>query len=103
MQKYHPGDLYKEGEQYCALQTYVCGDQSHDQYEAEENAQSNGKQGANHWDEVVELEKQTCQFPDHCSRQGGGWFVLVSGVSVLINIFRCSHVLNVGFVSKKPP
>ncbi len=40
---YHPGDLYKEGEQYCALQTYICGDQSHDQYEAEENAQSNGK------------------------------------------------------------
>jgi hypothetical protein len=57
---YHPGDLYKIGEQYCALQTYVGGDQSHDQYEAEENAQSNGKQGANLPDEVVELEKQTC-------------------------------------------
>ena len=67
---YHPGDLYKEGEQYCALQTYVRGDQSHDQYEAEENAQSNGKQGANYWDEVIVLEKQTCRFPDHCSRQG---------------------------------
>jgi hypothetical protein len=37
----------------------------------EENAQSNGKQGANLLDEVVVLEKQTCQFPDHCSRQGG--------------------------------
>ncbi len=69
---YHPGDLYKEVEQYCALQTYVCGDQSHDQYEAEENAQLNGKQGANHLDEVVILEKQTCRFPDHCSAQGGG-------------------------------
>jgi hypothetical protein len=68
---YHPGDLYKEGEQYCALQTYVRGDQSHDRYEAEENAQSNGKQGANHLDELIVLEKQTCQFPDHCSRQGG--------------------------------
>ncbi len=71
MQIYHPGDLYKEGEQYCVLQTYVCSDQSHDQYEAEENAQSNNKQGANHWDEVLILEKQTCRFPDHCSQQGG--------------------------------
>ncbi len=68
---YHPGDLNKEDEQYCALQTYVCGDQLHNRYEAEENAQSNGKRGANHLDEVVVLEKQTCQFPDHCSRQGG--------------------------------
>ncbi len=49
------------------LQTYVHGDQSHNQYEAEENTQSNGKQGAHHLDEVVILEKQTCQFPDHCS------------------------------------
>jgi hypothetical protein len=57
---YHPGDLYKIGEQYCALQTYVCSDQSYNQYEAEENAQSNGKQGANLLDEVVILEKQTC-------------------------------------------
>ncbi len=57
---YHPGDLYKAGEQYCALQTYVRGDQSHDQYKAEENAQSNGKQGANHLDDVIVLEKQTC-------------------------------------------
>jgi hypothetical protein len=63
---YHPGDLYKEGEQYCALQTYVRGDQSHDQYEAEENAKSNGKQGTNLLYEVVVLEMQTCQFPDHC-------------------------------------
>ncbi len=43
---------------------------SHDQCEAEENAQSNGKQGANFLDEVVVLEKQTCQFSDHCSQQG---------------------------------
>jgi hypothetical protein len=50
----------KIGKQYCALQTYVRGDQSHDQYEAEENAQSNGKQGTNLLDEVVVLEKQTC-------------------------------------------
>jgi hypothetical protein len=50
---YHPGDLYKEGVQYCALKTYVCGDQSHNQYETEENAQSNNKQGANLLDEVV--------------------------------------------------
>ncbi len=50
---YHPGELYKIGEQYCALQTYDCGDQSHDQYEAEENAQSNGKQGTNFLDEVI--------------------------------------------------
>jgi hypothetical protein len=57
---YHLGDLYKDGEQYYALQTYVCGDQSHNQYETEENAQSNGKQGANHLDEVIVLEKQTC-------------------------------------------
>jgi hypothetical protein len=57
---YHPGDLYKEGEKYCALQTNVRGDQSHNQYEAEENTQSNGKQGANLLDEVVILEKQTC-------------------------------------------
>ncbi len=71
MQLYHPSDLYKEIEQYCALQTYVRGDQSHNQYEAEENAQSNGKRGANQWDEVVVLEKQTCQFPDHCSQRGG--------------------------------
>ncbi len=71
MQIYHPGDLYKEGEQYCALQSYVRGDQSHDQYEAEKNAQSNGKRGTNHWDEVIVLEKQTCQFSDHCSRHGG--------------------------------
>ncbi len=68
---YHPGDLYKIGEQYCALQTYVRGDQPHNQYEVEENTQSNGKQGANLLDEVVILEKQTRQFPDHCSRQGG--------------------------------
>ncbi len=68
---YHLGGLYKEGEQYCVLQTYVCGDQSHNQYEAEENAQSIGKQGANHLDEVIVLEKQTCYFPDHCSQQGG--------------------------------
>ncbi len=68
---YHPGDLYKIGEQYCALQTYVCGDQSHAQYEAEENAQSNSKQGANLPDEVIVLEEQTCQYPDHCSQQGG--------------------------------
>ncbi len=68
---YNPGDLYKEGEQYCALQTYVCGDQSHNQYEAEENAQSNGKQEAYLLDEVIVLEKQTCGFPDHCSQQGG--------------------------------
>jgi hypothetical protein len=68
---YHPDDLYKEGGQYCALETYVRGDQSHDQYEAEENAQSNGKQGANLVDEVIVLEKQACQFPDHCSQQGG--------------------------------
>ncbi len=67
---YHPGDLYKEGEQYCALQTYVHGDQSHNKCEAEENAQSNGKQGANLLDEVVVLEKQTSQFPDHCSQHG---------------------------------
>ncbi len=67
----HPGDLYKEGEKYCALQTYVRGDQSQDQYEAEENAQSNDKQGTNHLDEVIVLEKQTCQIPDHCSLQGG--------------------------------
>ncbi len=53
---------------------YVCGDQSHNGYEAEENAQSNGKRGANHLDEVVVLEKQTCQFPDHCSQQGGDNF-----------------------------
>ncbi len=71
MQIYHPGDLNKVGNQYCALQTYVRGDQSHDQYEAEENAQSNSKCGANHWDEVIVLEKQTCQFPNHCSQQGG--------------------------------
>jgi hypothetical protein len=57
---YHPGDLYKEGEQYFALQTYIHGDQSHNQYKAEENAQSNGKRGANHLDEVMVLEKQTC-------------------------------------------
>jgi hypothetical protein len=40
---YHPRVLYKIGAQYCALQTYVHGDQSHNQYEAEENDQSNGK------------------------------------------------------------
>ncbi len=34
---------------------------------------------------------------------GGRRFILVSGVSMLINIFRCSHVLNFGFVSGKPP
>ncbi len=28
---YHPGNLYKISEQYCALQTYVRFDQSHDQ------------------------------------------------------------------------
>ncbi len=67
---YHPGDLYKVGEQYCALQPNVHGDQSHDCYEAEENAQSNGKQGANLLDEVVISEKQICRFPDHCSQQG---------------------------------
>ncbi len=59
---YHPGDLYKEGEQYCALQTYVRGDQSHNQYEAEEYAQSNGKQGANHLDEVVVLKSRHVNF-----------------------------------------
>ena len=75
MQIYHPGDLYKEGEQYCALQAYVRGDQSNVQYEAEENTQSNGKQGANHWDEVIVLEKQTCQFPNHCSRWGGTIYI----------------------------
>jgi hypothetical protein len=32
----------------------------------------------------------------------GGQFILVSGVSVLNNIFRCSHVLNFGYVSRKP-
>jgi hypothetical protein len=68
---YHPGTLYKIGEQYYALQTYVHGDQSHNGYEAEENAQSNGKQGANLLDEVIELEKQTYQFPDYCSQQEG--------------------------------
>ncbi len=57
---YHPGDLYKVGEQYRALQTYACSDQSHNQYEAEENTQSSGKQGTNLLDEVVVLEKQTC-------------------------------------------
>jgi hypothetical protein len=61
----------KIGEQYCAFQTYVCADQSHNRYEAEENAPSNSKQGANLLDEVLILEKQTCQFPDHCSRQAG--------------------------------
>jgi hypothetical protein len=38
----------------------------------------NGKRGANHLDEVIVLEKQTCQFPDHCSQQGGdnlNWLV----------------------------
>ncbi len=60
MPTYHPGDLYKEGEQYCALHPYVCGDQSHNQYEAEENAQLNGKQGTNLLDEVIVLENQTC-------------------------------------------
>ncbi len=39
------------------LQTYVHGDQSHYQYEAEEEAQSNGKQGANLLDEVVVFGK----------------------------------------------
>ncbi len=34
---------------------------------------------------------------------GGGQFELVSGVSVLINIFRCSHVLTFRFVNGKPP
>jgi hypothetical protein len=68
---YCPGDLYKIGEQYCAIQTYVHGDQSHNQYEAEENAQSNGKQRAIFLDEVVILETQTSPFPDHCSQQGG--------------------------------
>ncbi len=56
---YHPGDLYKVGEQYCVLQTYVCVDQSHNGYEAEENAQSNSKRGTNLLDEVIVLEKQT--------------------------------------------
>ncbi len=37
------------------LETYVYGDQSHDQYEEEENAQSNNKQGANLLDEVIVL------------------------------------------------
>jgi hypothetical protein len=100
---YHPGDLYKIGKQYCALKAYVHGDQSHNQYEAEENPQSNGKLGTNLLDEVVVLEKQTCQFPDHCSQQGGGRHELVSGVSVSVNIFRCSHILNFRFVSGKPP
>jgi hypothetical protein len=71
VQIYHPGDLYKEGEHYCALQTYVHSDQSHDQYEAEENPKSNGKQGTYHWDEVLILEKQTCQLTDHCNQQEG--------------------------------
>ncbi len=76
---YYPGDLHKIGEQYCALQTYVCGDQSHNQYEAEENTQSNGKQCANLLDELVILEMQTCQFPYLCSQQGGdnlNWLVV---------------------------
>ncbi len=34
---------------------------------------------------------------------GGGQFELVSGVSMSINIFRYSHVLNFRFVSRKPP
>jgi hypothetical protein len=33
----------------------------------------------------------------------GGQFELVSGVSMLINIFRCSHVLNFRFVNGKLP
>ncbi len=57
---YHPGDLYKIGEQCCALQTYVHGDQSHDQYEAKENAQSDGRQRANLLNEVIVLEMQAC-------------------------------------------
>jgi hypothetical protein len=57
---YHPGDLYKIAEQYCALQIYARGDQSHNQYEAEENAQSNGRQRANLLDEVIVLEMQAC-------------------------------------------
>ncbi len=69
MSIYHPGDHYKIGEQYCALQTYVRGDPLLDQYEAEENAQSNGKQGMNLMDEVVVVEKQTCRFPDHFIQQ----------------------------------
>ncbi len=64
---YHPGDLYKIGERYIVLQTYVHGDQSWDQYEAEENAQSNGKQCANLLDGVIVLEMQTFQFSDHCN------------------------------------
>jgi hypothetical protein len=68
---YHPGDLYKESEQYCALQTYVCGDQSHYQHDAEENAQSNGKQGANHLDEVIILEKQHGNVPTIAVDRGG--------------------------------
>jgi hypothetical protein len=50
---------------------FVRNDQSHNQYEADKNAQSNGKRGANLLDEVIVLEKQTCQFPDHRRRQGG--------------------------------
>jgi hypothetical protein len=46
---HHPGDRYKEGEKYCVLQTYVCGDQSHDQYKAEENAQSNANKAQIIW------------------------------------------------------
>jgi hypothetical protein len=75
VQIHHPGDLYKEGEQYCALQTYVRGDQSHNQYEAEENAQSNGKQGTNNWDEVVVLKKQTFDFPTIAVNRGGTIFI----------------------------
>jgi hypothetical protein len=33
----------------------------------------------------------------------GGQLELVSGISVLISIFRCSHLLNFRFVNQKPP
>ncbi len=33
----------------------------------------------------------------------GGGLEMVSGISVSINIFRCSHVLNFRFVNGKPP
>ncbi len=57
---YHESDLYKTDEQYCALQTYVCGDWSHNQYKAGENAQLKGRQGTNLLAEVIVLETQTC-------------------------------------------
>ena len=72
---YHPGDLYKIGEQYCALQTNICADQSHNQCDAEENAQSNSKQGANHWDEVIVLESRCVNFPTIAVDGGGEIYI----------------------------